>query len=91
MSPARWSKISLPIKGLSNCRIKEVIGMRALSQKADPATSQLPNDRIFTTVLTLNTKVLDTVLKLKVFDKEDLLNPLIEESVKNNTLIERDF
>ena len=55
------------------------------------AVGESPNDRIFTTVLTLNTKVLDTVLKLKVFDKEDLLNPLIEESVKNNTLIERDF
>ena len=55
------------------------------------AVGESPNDRIFTTVLTLNTKVLETVLKLKVFDKEDLLNPLIEESVKNNTLIERDF
>jgi uncharacterized protein (TIGR02687 family) len=50
-----------------------------------------PKSRIFTTVLTLNTKTSETVLTLKIFDVEDLLNPLIEESVKNNTLIERDF
>lgn len=30
-------------------------------------------------------------LKLKVFDKNDLLNPLIEEVAENNTLIEKDF
>jgi hypothetical protein len=30
-------------------------------------------------------------LKLKVFDKEDMLNPLIEERVQNNTLIQTDF
>jgi uncharacterized protein (TIGR02687 family) len=50
-----------------------------------------PKSRIFTTVLTLNTKTSETVLTLKIFDVEDLLNPLIEESIKNNTLIERDF
>lgn len=32
-----------------------------------------------------------TWLKLKVFDKDDMLNPLIEEVAENNTLIEKDF
>jgi hypothetical protein len=30
-------------------------------------------------------------LKLKVFDDEDNLNPLIEELVQDNTLIKSDF
>lgn len=30
-------------------------------------------------------------LKLKVFDVDDLLNPIIEETVQNNTLIQTDF
>ena len=54
-------------------------------------TDELPADRIFMIPLALNTKTSNSVLKLKIFDKDDLLNPLIEESVKNNTLIERDF
>ncbi len=55
------------------------------------STGELPSERIFTVVLSLLMKSTDTVLKLKIFDNEDLLNPLIEENVKNNTLIERDF
>lgn len=55
------------------------------------STGELPTERAFTVRIALNTKVTASVLKLKIFDKEDLLNPLIEESVKNNTLIERDF
>lgn len=55
------------------------------------AVSDSPNSRIFSILLTLNKKTSETVLTLKIFDVEDLLNPLIEESVKNNTLIERDF
>lgn len=55
------------------------------------STGELPTERAFTVRLALNTKVTASVLKLKIFDKDDLLNPLIEESVKNNTLIERDF
>lgn len=55
------------------------------------SASELPSERIFTIALSLNTKTTDSILKLKIFDKDDLLNPLIEENVKNNTLIERDF
>lgn len=55
------------------------------------SANELPSERIFTVSLSLNTKVAETLLKLKIYDKDDLLNPLIEEIVKNNTLIERDF
>ena len=55
------------------------------------STNELPSERIFTVSLSLNTKVAETLLKLKIYDKDDLLNPLMEEIVKNNTLIERDF
>jgi len=55
------------------------------------STNELPSERIFTVSLSLNTKVIETLLRLKIYDKDDLLNPLIEEIVKNNTLIERDF
>ena len=30
-------------------------------------------------------------LKLKIFDIDDMLNPLIEERIQNNTLIQTDF
>ena len=33
----------------------------------------------------------ESVFKLKVFDKDDMLNPLIEELVINNTLLGQDF
>lgn len=33
----------------------------------------------------------ESILKLKAFDEEDLLNPLIEELVNNNTLLATDF
>lgn len=55
------------------------------------SANELPSERIFTVSLSLNTKVNETILKLKIYDKDDLLNPLMEEIVKNNTLIERDF
>lgn len=55
------------------------------------STNELPSERIFTISLSLNTKITESILKLKIYDKNDLLNPLIEEIVKNNTLIERDF
>ena len=31
------------------------------------------------------------ILKLKIFDIDDMLNPLIEERIQNNTLIQTDF
>lgn len=48
-------------------------------------------ERVFPVKLILNKKVSSSILTLKVYDVDDPLNPLLEETVKNNTLIERDF
>jgi len=54
--------------------------------------SELPTERSFRFNLNLlGSAGLENVLKLKVFDKTDMLNPLIEENVINQTLIESDF
>lgn len=55
------------------------------------STGEMPSERAYTVSLALNVKVTESILKLKIFDKDDLLNALIEETVLNNTLIERDF
>ncbi|MCX6265826.1 MAG: BREX-1 system phosphatase PglZ type A [Bacteroidetes bacterium] len=52
---------------------------------------EMPSERAYTVSLALNIKSTESILKLKIFDRDDLLNPLNEENVKNNTLIERDF
>lgn len=51
---------------------------------------ELTTSRMFNLTLTLNAVVQSNRLELRVYDKEDLLNPLIRQSVINNTLIERD-
>lgn len=47
--------------------------------------------RFYEVALNLNKPVRGHLLTLRVWDKEDELNPLIVESVRNNTLIDRDF
>jgi uncharacterized protein (TIGR02687 family) len=55
-------------------------------------TSDSPNERMVKIELTLSSETpKNTFLKLKIFDVEDKLNPLIEEKVQNNTLIQSDF
>lgn len=56
------------------------------------STSEAPSDRLSNIELILNAAAVnESVFKLKVFDKEDQLNPLIEELVTNNTLLGQDF
>ena len=55
------------------------------------ATGRLPSERVSQVNLVLTAKTTGSVLKLRVLDEDEKLNPLIEENVKNNTLIERDF
>lgn len=56
------------------------------------STSEAPSDRLTNIELILNpTAINESVLKLKVFDVEDKLNPLIVELVTNNTLLGQDF
>lgn len=56
------------------------------------STSDTPSERAVRIELTLSSDTpKNAFLKLKVFDVEDKLNPLIEERVQNNTLIQSDF
>ncbi len=49
------------------------------------------NNRVFEVTLNLNKSVSSAVLQLRIYDVDDRLNPLIKETVKNNTIIEQDF
>lgn len=49
------------------------------------------NNRVFDITLTLNKSVSSNMLQLRIYDEEDMLNPIIREIVKNNTIIEQDF
>ncbi len=49
------------------------------------------NNRVFEVILNLNKSVSASVLQLRIYDVDDRLNPLIKETVKNNTMIEQDF
>ena len=56
------------------------------------STSDSPSERAVRIELTLASDTpKNAFLKLKVFDVKDRLNPLIEERVQNNTLIQSDF
>ena len=56
------------------------------------SVADLPTERTHRVTLTLlESAGTDSVLNLKIFDKEDMLNPLIDEKVINNTLITTDF
>lgn len=49
------------------------------------------NNRVFEVTLNLNKSVSASMLQLRIYDADDRLNPLIRETVKNNTMIEQDF
>ncbi|MDE5882844.1 MAG: BREX-1 system phosphatase PglZ type A [Muribaculaceae bacterium] len=52
-----------------------------------------PSNRISVITLTLNQSVTPGLLQLRIYDAKDVkrLNPLVKETVKNNTIIEQDF
>jgi uncharacterized protein (TIGR02687 family) len=55
-------------------------------------TSEAPSERMARVELLLAAEASnEAFLKLKIFDNEDKLNPLIEERIQNNTLIQTDF
>ena len=55
-------------------------------------TSESPSERMARVELLLASEAAsETFLKLKIFDIDDKLNPLIEERIQNITLIETDF
>ncbi len=51
------------------------------------------NNRVYEVVLNLNQSVSSSMLQLRIYDDSDTnrLNPLLKETVKNNTMIEQDF
>ena len=61
--------------------------------KLDSADSVNPANRIHDIELTLNKSINTNIMQLRIYDKDDtsFLNPLIKESVRNNTIIEQDF
>lgn len=56
------------------------------------STSEAPSDRLTNIELIVQAAFSnESIFKLKVFDMDDMLNPLIEELVINNTLLAQDF
>ena len=49
------------------------------------------NNRVYDITLILTKSISAAMLQLRIYDEEDMLNPLIRETVKNNTMIEQDF
>lgn len=49
------------------------------------------NNRVYEVTLNLSKSVSASMLQLRIFDVDDRLNPLVRETVKNNTIIEQDF
>lgn len=52
--------------------------------------SELSASRIYEVDLTVTQDATSKIMQFKVFKKDDLLNPLIEKNIINNTLIEQD-
>lgn len=50
-----------------------------------------PSNRMQYISLVLNNKTTSSILKLKIYDIDDKLNPLLEQNIENNTLMARDF
>lgn len=49
------------------------------------------NNRVFDVTLDLKVSNAPSVLQLRVYEKDKRMNPIIKETVKNNTFIEQDF
>ena len=49
------------------------------------------NNRVYEVTLNLNKSISASMLQLRIYATDDRLNPLIRETVKNNTMIEQDF
>lgn len=65
--------------------------LTAVKEIVMDSSDSIAQNRFFDVELTLNKPTDESILQLKIYDVEDDLNPLIKETVKNNTLIEQDF
>ena len=68
---------------------EEVTNKETITLNSTDSTSL--DNRSFDVVLNLKKSVTSNMLQLRVYDEDDKLNPLIRETVKNNTMIEQDF
>ena len=57
----------------------------------DSTDADVLQNRVKELSLTLNQSVSSSIMQLRIYDTEDMLNPLIKKPVTNNTLIEQDF
>lgn len=57
----------------------------------DSPDSDNLNNRVYEMNLNLIKSVQSGMLQLRIYDVDDKLNPLLKETVKNNTIIEQDF
>lgn len=57
----------------------------------DSTDAEVLQNRVKELSLTLNQSVSSGILQLRIYDTEDMLNPLVKKPVTNNTLIEQDF
>lgn len=57
----------------------------------DSTDAEVLQNRVKELNLTLNQSVSSGILQLRIYDTEDMLNPLVKKPVTNNTLIEQDF
>lgn len=57
------------------------------------STDTAVGGRLYEVTMSLGKSVTDSMLELRVYDADDtsMLNPLIRETIKNNTIIEQDF
>lgn len=53
--------------------------------------AEVLQNRMYEINLVLNREVSSGILQLRIYDNEDMLNPLYKETVTNNTLIGQDF
>lgn len=71
------------------CNDKKVSNDVVLTLNSTDA--EVLQNRMYEINLTLNQAVSSGLLQFRIYDKEDMLNPLVKETVTNNTLIEQDF
>ena len=85
---SRWEKEAILSVGLYK-------DLKLVSNEATvtmDSTADAPSERTRRVELTLSQEASnETILKLKIFSFDDKLNPLIEELVQNNTLIQSEF
>lgn len=67
------------------------IGTAVKEIAMDSADADNIANRTYSVELMLNAVAESNIMELRIYDKDDMINPLICERVINKTLIEQDF